>query len=425
MTADEGSWLIQVAVLGLLVTSYPASWMTDQYLFFNIFHLYYLIQLSFFRCGRKVTLLVGIAPLVAGWLMIAYANSVTMLFVARTLFGFSYGFVYTVLPIYLGEIASDRIRGFLTTMQPVMSKCGVLYVFAIAPYVSLATMAWIALIPPVLFVVTFMWSPESPYYCLGKNKSVDAFNHLCKLRGHKAVGPELSRMDAAVRLSETNQGTFKELMALANRRSLIIIFGMAAIAPLSGSSAITDYSQTIFSKIDSSLSPSSASVLLAVVQLVSAVLGNVFIDVVGRKPLLLMSTFGTAACTTVVGMYFYMERQGTDVSGMGWLPTTVLMLFQVAFNIGLATVTYTLLGEIFPKHLKSIVSATFLVFHSLIDVLVSKSFQTVSDNIGNDVSFWAFSLFSYMFILFVIFVIPETKGKTLDVILVDMSSCRL
>lgn len=261
--------------------------------------------------------------------------------------------------------------------------------------------------------------------CSDTSCSTDAFNNLCKLRGHKAVGPELSRMDAAVRLSNTtNRGTFKELTAVANRRSLIIIFGLAAIAPLSGSSAITDYSQTIFSKIDSSLSPSSASILLAVVQLGSAVLGNVFVDVIGRKPLLLMSTFGTAACTTVVGMYFYMERQGTDVSEMGWVPTTVLMLFQVAFNIGLATVTYALLGEIFPKHLKSIVSATFLVFSSLIDVLVSKSFQTVSDNIGNDVSFFTFSFFSYFFILFVIFVIPETKGKTLDVILVDMSSCK-
>lgn len=42
MTADQGSWLIQVAVLGLLVTSYPASWMTDQYLFLTISYTYTL-----------------------------------------------------------------------------------------------------------------------------------------------------------------------------------------------------------------------------------------------------------------------------------------------------------------------------------------------------------------------------------------------
>lgn len=344
---------------------------------------------------------------------------------ARVLFGFSYGFVYTTLPIYLGEISSDLIRGFLITSQSVMTKIGVLYVFAIAPFVTLSTMAWMALVPPVIFLLTFVWLPETPYYCLGKNRSNVAYENLCRLRGHKAVGPELNRMDAAVRLSEsTDQGTFIELCHVANRRSLFIIFGLAAIAPLSGSSAITDYSQTIFAKIDSSLSASAASIILATVQLVSAVLGNVFVDVIGRRPLLLMSSLGTGMCTTVVGAYFYMERLGIDRTDLGWIPITVLMLFQVAFNIGVSTVTVALLGEMFPKHLKSIVGATFMVFTSLVDVLVSKLFQIVSDGWGSDVSFWAFSVFSYLFVVFVMVFVSETKGKTLDAILVEMSRTR-
>lgn len=364
----------------------------------------------------------GALPIIVGWLTIAFATNVAALFVGRLFFGFSYGFTFTALPVYLGEIASDRIRGFLSAMPSAVTKSGFMFVFSIAPFISITLMAWIAIVPVCLFVLTFMWLPESPYYWLGKQNRSAAKESLQRLRRRSDVEVELDMMEVIVRKSEDNHGTWSEILSVDNRKGLIAALGIAAIVPMSGSSAITDYSQMIFEKINSNMDAVEASIILAAVQLVSAVLGNCVVDVVGRKPLLLFSSMSMGICTTVVTAYFYLDSNGYDVSDLGWVPITVLMIFQIGFNVGLATVAFTLMAELFPKNLKSIVNAMYMVAGSLMDVMVSKLFQTVSDGLGSDVPFAVFSVSSFLFVVFVVFVIPETKGKRMDDILVDMGA---
>lgn len=62
---------------------------------------------------------------------------------SRILCGFSYGLSYSVLPMYLAEISSDRIRGSITIILTVMAKCGILYSYVVGTYTSLQTTAWI------------------------------------------------------------------------------------------------------------------------------------------------------------------------------------------------------------------------------------------------------------------------------------------
>lgn len=329
----------------------------------------------------------GAVPILIGWLTIAFANNVAALFVGRLFFGLSYGFTFTALPVYLGEIASDRIRGFLSAMPSAVTKSGFMFVFSLAPFISITLMAWIAIVPVCLFVLTFMWMPESPYYLLGRKNRSAAMDSLQRLRRNRDVEVELDMIEVIVLKSEDNQGTWSEILSVDNRKGLLAALGIAAIMPMSGSSAITDYSQMIFEKINSNLDAVEASILLAAVQLISAVLGSCVVDVVGRKPLLLFSSMSMGLCTTVVTIYFYLERNGYDVSGLGWIPITVLMAFQIGFNIGLATVAFTLMAELFPKNLKSIANAMYMVASSFMDVVVSKLFQTVSDGWGSDLPF--------------------------------------
>lgn len=383
--------------------------------------LYNLI-IVFFRFGRKFTLLMGAIPILIGWLTIAFATNVSALFFGRLFFGFSYGLTFTALPVYLGEIASDRIRGFLSALPSAVTKSGFMFVFSLAPFISIKLMAFIAIVPVCLFVLTFMWLPESPYYFLGRNNRSEAKNSLQRLRRSTDVEVELDMMEVIVRKSEDNQGTWSEILSVDNRKGLLAALGIAAIIPMSGSSAITDYSQMIFEKINSNMDAVEASIILAAVQLIAAVLGNCVVDVIGRKPLLLFSSMSMGICTSVVTIYFYMDRNGYDVSDLGWIPITVLMVFQIGFNVGLATVAFTLMAELFPKNLKSIVNAMYMVAGSMMDVLVSKLFQTVSDSFGSDLPFAVFSVSSFLFVVFIVFVIPETKGKRFDVILVDMGA---
>lgn len=361
-------------------------------------------------------------PLIIGWILIGVAENVALIYVSRVLSGLAYGMAYSVLPMYLGEIASDRIRGSISTLLTVMAKSGILYAYAIGPYVSVRLMAWLAIIPPLIFVGTFLWLPESPYYLLGKNQREGAHKSLSRLRQCNDVDEELERMAVAVKKSEENKGTFQELFFnKGNRMSLIIIMGLSAAQQLCGSQAIIAYSQTIFESVGSTLGASESTIILGVVQLVSSAVSSSIVDIVGRRPLLLVSVIGAAICNTVVGLYFFLERMEIDVSGLAWLPMLALMVFIVTYTIGMATVTFAILAEIFPKNLKAVAGPAFTITGGVFSFIVAKLFQVVSDDLGSDYTFWGFAIFTYLFIPFVWFLIPETKGKPLDVILDEIN----
>lgn len=396
ISKDQGSSLIVVTVVGVLVFVYPVA------IFIDVL-------------GRKLTILLGMIPILLGWLMIALADRLWMLFLGRVFFGIAFTFIFFATPIYLGEISSDCIRGFSITTLILMNRLGILFMFSLAPFLAISTMAWIGMIPPLIFISTFIWMPESPYFLIGKNKRTQARRALVRLRGHDEVDEELDTMVKTVMRSMENRGTLRELASPENRKGLVNVFTLSFVCIISGTNAIQDYSQYIFSKIENDLEPYEISIILAAVSLMSVFIGNLVVDRLGRKPLLLISVTGCACCNTIVSIYFNLsERHGSDVSSIGWLPICALMFFKVSFNLGLGLVTLSMLGEIFPKHLKAIVGASFVFIGACLEIFIVKLFQSVTDNAGGDVSFGIFAVCLFAAIPFIVFQIPETKGKSLD-----------
>lgn len=284
----------------------------------------------------------------------------------------------------------------------------------------MSSMSWLALIPVIVFIVAFIWLPESPYYLLQNKQNKEAHESLTRLRGHSNVDNELCRMDASVQKSNQQTGTFMELFSPRYRQSMIIMSDLIGILNLSGSLAILSYAEPIFNRIDSGLKGSEASIVLAVVQLTSSILPCFIVDVIGRKPLLLVSVVGVAITNTIVAVFFCMERWQINVSTIGWIPVAALMLYMISFNVELACVPFVIGAEIFPTHLKVWAGCSTTVLAAVIGFIVGKMFQVISDGVGIDVSFGIFATFSYLFIPFILFAVPETKGKSFEVILEEL-----
>lgn len=345
-----------------------------------------------------------------------------MLFLARILTGISFGMAWSI-PIYLGEIASDSIRGSISTLVTVMGKLGILMQYSIGPYVSIKVMAWLSLSTPVLFFVCFIFMPESPYYLVSKRKYVKAHASLKWLRGNSDdVNEELEMIKVSVMKAQENKGTIREIFTSAgSRRAFWICIGLFVAQFLCGSLAIITYSQQIFEEVGSSLG-SELSIIMGVVQLVSAAFSSSVVDRLGRRPLLLISTISTTICNAMVASYFLLDHKGFDVSAISWIPVVAIMCFIVGYTIGLSTVPSAIMGEVFATNIKSIASALIVLSTSPIGFGVTKLYQTVSDNFGIHVSFYIFAVFCFFFSLFVYFLVPETKGKSLDLILTEMQS---
>lgn len=334
---------------------------------------------------------------------------------------------YSATPMFLGEIASDSIRGSIGTLITVMAKLGILIAYAVGPYVSVKALASILLVTPIIFICVFMWLPESPYYLMGKKKEEEATKSLEWLRGHKDVKEELLKIDAAVIKANANKGTLKELFTKGNRMALIIVLGLGAAQQLCGSQAVVAYSTQLFEEVGSGLDAKIAAIIMGVVQLITAGFSSYIVDSLGRRPLLLLSTTGAAICNIIVGVYFFLkDKQGIDTTGISWLPILAIMIFIVSYTIGLATVPFAILGEVFPTNIKALASGAYTVFASLIAFGVSKLYQIVNDHesLGTHVTFFSFGVFSFLFIFFVWFLVPETKGKSLDAILEELNSTK-
>ncbi|XP_055589335.1 facilitated trehalose transporter Tret1-like [Uranotaenia lowii] len=392
ITEDEGSWIVAIQALGAgfgpIFTGVAAD-----------------------RIGRKLTCLSTCIPATVGWILIGVGDQVGYLYAARFLFGVSYGVVYSVTPIYLGEITSDAIRGSAGTLITVLAKLGFMAVYCIGPYVAYRTLAWMSMAGPVIFVVCYIWMPESPYYLLGKNKDAKAEKSLSWLRRLKDVSDELQAMKRSVESSKSDRTSIKELFNPANRASLRILLILVFSMQMTGLLAILGYAQTIFEKINTNLKPEEMSIVLGAVQFVAVIFPAVLVDRMGRRPLLLLSTAVTAASLLACSIYFIIEPNATN---HGWIAFVTLLLYIVSYGMGLASVSFAVSSEIFPKNIRALANAAFAMFSALVVLGVVKMFQVTLDSVGPQLPFGIFGICGCVGFVLIYFFVPETKGLSLD-----------
>uniref|UniRef100_A0A182PUD6 Facilitated trehalose transporter Tret1 n=1 Tax=Anopheles epiroticus TaxID=199890 RepID=A0A182PUD6_9DIPT len=395
ITPGAGSWIVSIQAIG------------------GIFGMI-LSGLTVDRLGRKWPFIACAVPVIAGWIMIALARTSVLLYVARFLFGISYGLAYGIVPIYIGEITSDGVRGAAASLITVMAKLGILFEYSVGPYVSFEALAWLSMLGPVLFLLTFTWMPESPHYLLGKGHTDEARQSLRWLRRTSAVEEELNCTRKSIESTVSERGSVGELFLPAYRNNLIIVLILAVGVQMSGMQAILSYAQTIFSQISSDLTDAEMSIVLGAVQMVTVIFPVFLVDRVGRRPLMLWSAAGSFLGLLLGAIYFTLDAAGIAVESFGWVSFLGLLLFVVSYAFGLATIPFAILSEIFPKNIRAYANALFGILSGAIIFAVVKLFQVALDNVGAYLPFWVFSVSAGLTFGFVFLYIPETKGKSLD-----------
>ncbi|KPI97522.1 Facilitated trehalose transporter Tret1 [Papilio xuthus] len=391
---DEGSWIVSIMILCSALTPIPSAYFAD-------------------RFGRKTTLLLGAIPFILGWVLVIVAKSVAVLYVARMFSGLGYGIVYTVAPMYTGEIATNEVRGALSTLITLMNKVGILAQYCIGPFVDMRTLAAINLILPITFVVTFIFLPESPYYYLKFERTERAERSLRNLRTGD-IRLELKNIEINVQEDMKNKGSWGDLIFEAtNRKAMWISIGVFTIQQLCGSAAVVAYAQTIFKSTESKIEPYQESIILGCVQVATCMLSVLLVDRVGRKPLLLLSALGVGLMNGTIGTYFYFSVwHKSSIGQLHWVPLAAIVIYIVCYAIGLSTVPYVIIGEMFPTNVKLYASCIAHIYTGFSMFAVQKLFQVVSDSWGIYTAFWGFAAFSLLGLVYMLIALPETKGKS-------------
>ncbi|XP_049957628.1 facilitated trehalose transporter Tret1-like [Schistocerca serialis cubense] len=408
LTAAEASWVGSLPSLAAALGPWLGGWAAD-------------------RVGRRATALLGAVPMAGSWVALMFVeHAPTWLCVVRFISGLGIGLIVTSLSMFAAEISQANIRGALLMVQQPSITTGFMLDYCIGPFVSYTTLAAIGLAVPLLFMVAFFWVPESPYYLLARGRDEDAERSLRRLRDDNSdISSELQRMKGAVEESKMNEASVLDLFRSRRcRRALVISLGVVCAEQLAGINAVLFYSQSIFNAAGGDVDSRVAPIIVNGTMLIESCVTPFLVDRLGRRPLLIFSSTGMSVALTVLAVYFYLNDTGRNVEDIGWLPLTALVFCIITYTSGYGGLTATVPAEIFSQNVKSVALPVATFVSWTMSFLVTRFFEDISSAVGNYGPFFLFAACSLLASFHVYFLLPETKGKTLEEIQVMLESGR-
>jgi len=366
------------------------------------------------KFGRKTTLF---------WIGVLYTVSAVGSGLAPDPYSFSFfrfigglgvGASSVAAPIYISEIAPAKKRGQLVAIYQFNIVFGILVAFFsnyfIGQFLGESGWRWmlgIEAIPAIIYTLMVTGVPNSPRWLLmQKNEEVKAKGILQKLN------PTFSSEELQTELTNIKNSLVQKVgdnfLSGRYNKSILLAFFLAFFNQWSGINFVLYYAPRIFESAgvaaDSVL---GASIPIGVVNLVFTLLGMYLIDKLGRKQLMIIGSLGYIITLLGVAWAFYTQAEGIMV-------VTFVALFVGAHAIGQGAVIWVFISEIFPNSVRnsgmSFGSGTHWVFAAVITLIT----PWVISNFSGATIFSFFAGMMVLQLLWVLFVMPETKGVELE-----------
>ncbi|XP_054264490.1 facilitated trehalose transporter Tret1-2 homolog [Macrosteles quadrilineatus] len=374
------------------------------------------------RLGRKHTAIIVAVPFIIAWLLKIVAQNGWWLLVARIIIGIGCSGVIINTPIYVTEMAEDKIRGSLGSYLMIFLNAGCVFSYIIGSLTSYHGLAAICLCVPIIFLVTFPNLPESPVYLWTHGKKTEAENSLLWFRG----GNTLQTMKEIENLQQKTgkafeKPCFRDLFdSKGVKKALFISISFVVGQQFCGILAILTYTVKIFQDSGSSLSAHNSMIIVGVLQLSSAFTSSLLVDRAGRRVLLIMSYFAMAVSLTVLGCYLYFQDDSWNPL-LKWIPITCLSVNVVFYSIGVGPVPFVVISEIFPPNIRGFAMSKIQMLGTTLSFASVKTFPTLTNLLGSHGCFLFYASFCLILTLFTFLYVPETKGKSLQAILKQLN----
>jgi sugar porter (SP) family MFS transporter len=366
------------------------------------------------RLGRRRLLIITAAVFGVGAIAAALAPDTAWLIVARIVAGTAIGIASFVAPLYISEIAPVAVRGKLVSINQVALTSGIVASYLI-DYAFADAQQWrwmfaIAIIPAAAFGIGLLFIPNSPRWLIGQGRADLARAVLKRIRAPGEVEGELTRIQQS---AAQQKGSWSELLNPRLRPAMIVGIGLAIAQQVTGINTVIYYAPTIFkfAGLSSASVAILASVGVGIVNVTLTLVAMQLIDKVGRRPLLLVSLAGMSASLAVLGLAFALPQAS---GSLGWIAVTSVMVYVGSFAIGLGPVFWLVLSEIYPLRMRGRAMSVGTVANWSANLVVALSFLTLTQVLGKPATFWLYALVSIGAWLFAYFLVPETKGKTLE-----------
>jgi sugar porter (SP) family MFS transporter len=372
--------------------------------------------------GRRKLMFVTAVIFGCGAIGASLAPGTLWLIAARIVAGIAIGAASFVAPLYISEIAPADIRGKLVSINQVALTSGIVLSYCV-DYAFAPSQAWrwmfaVAALPAAAFAVGLVFIPDSPRWLASRGHMDLAESTLKRIRPPNKVNEEL---DEIRKSASRPKGNWSELLGVKLRPAMIVGVGLAIAQQITGINTVIYYAPTIFKF--AGLSSASVAILASVgvgmVNVILTIVAMQIIDRVGRRPLLLVSLIGMAISLFALGGAFALPQFKAD---LGWIAVASLMVYVGSFAVGLGPVFWLILSEIYPLRLRGRAMSVGTIANWASNLLVALTFLTLTQVIGKPETFWLYGAITVGAWLFAFFLVPETKGKTLEQIEADFEA---
>ena len=441
------------------------------------------------RIGRRKVLFLAAILYAVSAIASALAPTFTILVITRMIGGLGVGASLIIAPMYIAEIAPPSVRGRMVSFNQLNIVVGISVAFfsnylilrlgqsdaAWAQSLMLDQYNWrwmlgLETLPAVLYFIGLFFVPESPRWLLLQGREEEAREILTHALGETEARKELDEIHASLAKDAGREKvSVMELFAPAMRLVLMIGIVVAIIQQATGINAVFFYAPTIFEQSGIGTDASFAqAVLVGLINLVFTIVAILFIDRVGRKPLLILGLTGIALSMFVLAFGFSSATYtitgdaltelpaevdfaavadlqdiafGSDVEfkealrgSLGdelatqyesdlinaaismnpWLVLCGVLAFVASFAVSIGPVMWVLFSELFPNRIRGIAISFVGLINSAVSFGVQLVFPWELANFGSAITFLIYGLFAAIGLVFVVLVLPETKGRSLE-----------
>lgn len=408
--ASLSGWANSCALIGCLVGALASGILSDKF-------------------GRKRLLIAAAALFAVTSVGNGLAGSFGIFIAWRILGGVAIGLASSLSPMYISEVAPASMRGRLVSVNQLTIVVGVLVAqlvnwWLVRDLPSGATdefirgswfgqVGWrwmfaLTAAPSLLFLLGMFLVPESPRWLIKKGRVTGAKKTLARVGGEAYARDEVRDVETTLHHESQQSVRLADLLDLRLRKVLVLGVVLAVFQQWCGINVIFNYAEDIFRAAGYDISSVLKNIAwTGSVNLAFTFVALGFVDRCGRRPLMLLGSFGLAAVYGVLGFCYHSQVTG--------LPMLLLVLAAIAcYSMSLAPVTWVIISEIFPNRIRGAAMAVAVMALWLACFILTYTFPILNASLGASGTFWLYGVICVLGGMFVFAKLPETNGRTLE-----------